>query len=180
MASKVVKVVLGVTGSVAVYKAGDIVRRLQDHGCEVRVVMTACAQKFVTPLLFEALSGGAVFSDMFSRDFDWDATHVSLAKSNLFLIAPCTANVIGKIASGIADDLLTATAMATRAPLLIAPAMNTGMYTSPAVQANLSTLKKRGVVVVPSKKGRLACGDVGEGALADVDDIVKAALRSLK
>jgi phosphopantothenoylcysteine decarboxylase/phosphopantothenate--cysteine ligase len=168
-------VVLGVTGSIAAYKAGDIVRRLQEAGCDVTVLMTACAEKFITPLTLEALSGRAVYRDMFVRDGAWDMAHISLAKlADVFVIAPATANVIGKIASGIADDLLTCMAMTTKAPILVAPAMNTEMFTNQIVQGNIGKLVQSGVRFVEPKTGKLACGDVGKGALADVDVIVKA------
>lgn len=169
------QVVLGVSGSIAAYKAGDIVRRLQESGHEVTVLMTACAEKFVAPLTFEALTGRKVHREMFGHDLSWDVAHISLARlADVFVIAPATANVIGKIASGIADDLLTCTAVAVKAPVLIAPAMNTDMYANPIVQENIARLKKTGVKFVEPKTGRLACGQVGTGALADVETIVKA------
>ena len=169
-------VLLGVTGSIAAYKACDIVRRLQDKDCDVSVVMTACAEKFVTPLTFEALSRGPVYREMFSSttSAEWDMAHISLAKwADAFVIAPATANMIGKLASGIADDLLTCTAVAMKAPILIAPAMNTDMLTARVVQDNIVRLKKYGIKFIEPQTGRLACGDVGIGALADVDVIVK-------
>jgi phosphopantothenoylcysteine decarboxylase/phosphopantothenate--cysteine ligase len=175
------KVLLGVTGSIAAYKACDVVRRLQDAGCEVSVVMTESAQKFVTPLTFEALTRRPVYRTMFSNGAEWDMAHISLAKwADVCVIAPATANVIGKVAGGIADDLLTCTAITTAAPILIAPAMNTGMFANATVQENIAKLKKRGVRFVGPKEGKLACGDEGKGALADVDVIVKAVLALLK
>ena len=174
-------VLLGVTGSIAAYKACDLVRRLQDQGCDVSVIMTSCAEKFVTPMTFEALSRRPVHRDMFARDVEWDMAHISLAKwAELFVIAPATANVIGKLASGIADDLVTSTAITVKVPVLVAPAMNTGMFTNPIVQDNIAKLKKAGLTFVEPKSGKLACGDVGQGALADVDVIVKAVLALLK
>ena len=168
-------VLLGVTGSIAAYKAGDIVRRLQEKNCDVTVMMTACAEKFITPLTFEALSGRAVYRDMFARDVSWNMAHISLAKlADVFLIAPATANIIGKVANGIADDVLTCTAVTTKAPILIAPAMNSDMFTNKIVQDNIAKLKKTGVRFIEPRTGKLACGDVGKGALADVDTIVKA------
>lgn len=171
------QVVLAVTGSIAAYKAGDIVRRLQDNGCEVTVIMTTCAEKFVTALTFETLSGRPVQRDMFAREAEWDMAHISLAKrADVFVVAPATANIIGKIANGLADDIVTATAVTTKAPILIAPAMNTDMFTNPIVEENIAKLKKHGVRFVEPKSGKLACGDIGKGALADVDVIVKAVL----
>ena len=174
-------VVLGITGSIAAYKACDLVRRLQDRGCTVRVVMSACACSFVTPLTFEALSGQAVASGLFGRGTDWEMAHIALAQwADVYVIAPATANVIGKISHGIADDLVSCTAMTVKVPVLIAPAMNTGMFTNKIVQDNMARLKKRGVTFVPPKSGKLACGDTGNGALADIDTIVKAVDALLK
>jgi phosphopantothenoylcysteine decarboxylase/phosphopantothenate--cysteine ligase len=175
------QVVLGVTGSIAAYKAGDIVRRLQDKGCDVTVVMTDSAEKFITPLTLETLSRRPVLRDMFSRDAEWDMAHISLAKlADVFVVAPATANIIGKMACGIADDLVTCTAVTTKAPIVIAPAMNTDMFLNPIVQENIAKLKKLGVKFVEPKEGKLACGDIGKGALADVDEIVKTAVALLK
>ncbi len=174
-------VVLGVTGSIAAYKAGDIIRRLQDQGLDVTVIMTAGAEKFITPLTLETLSGHPVYQDMFARDVDWDMAHISLAKkADVLLVAPATANVIGKMSAGIADDLLTCTAVTTKAPIIVAPAMNTDMFTNPIVMENVAKLKKHGVRFIEPKEGKLACGDVGKGALADVDEIVKAVVDLLK
>ncbi|MBF0595361.1 MAG: hypothetical protein HQL22_10400 [Candidatus Omnitrophica bacterium] len=174
-------IVLGVSGSIAAYKACDIVRRLQDKGCDVTVILTDNAAKFVTALTFEALSRRPVLSDMFARDVEWDMAHIALAKlADVLVIAPATANIIGKIAGGIADDLLSCTAMTTKAPVVIAPAMNTEMFANSIVQENIAKLKKHGVMFVGPKSSKLACGDVGCGALADVDDIVKAVIALLK
>jgi len=176
------EILLGVTGSIAAYKAGDIVRRLMEHDCSVTVVMTESAKKFVTPLTFAALSGNKVYCEMFGVDpHSWEKEHVSLSESaELFLIAPSTANVIGKIANGIADDLLTCIAMTTRAQILMAPAMNTQMFQNKILQENIAKLKKSGVRFIDPIEGKLACETTGQGHLADVDTIVKAALRSLK
>jgi phosphopantothenoylcysteine decarboxylase/phosphopantothenate--cysteine ligase len=175
------QIVLGVTGSIAAYKAGDIVRRLQDKGCDVTVIMTDNAEEFITPLTLETLSRKPVLRDMFARDVEWDMAHISLAKlADVFVVAPATANVIGKMACGIADDLLTCTAVTTKAPIVVAPAMNTDMLTNPIVQENIAKLKKLGVKFVEPKEGKLACGDIGKGALADVDDIIKAVVALLK
>jgi phosphopantothenoylcysteine decarboxylase/phosphopantothenate--cysteine ligase len=175
------QIVLGVTGSIAAYKACDIVRRLQDKGCDVTVIMTANAEKFVSSMTFEALSRRPVYRDMFARDVEWDMAHISLARlADVFVVAPATANTIGKIAGGIADDLLSCTVMTTKAPVLVAPAMNTDMLANKIVQENIAKLKKHGVKFIEPKDGKLACGDVGRGALADVDDIVKAVMVLLK
>jgi phosphopantothenoylcysteine decarboxylase/phosphopantothenate--cysteine ligase len=143
--------------------------------------MTDSAEKFITPLTMETLSRKPVQRDMFARDVEWDMAHISLAKlADVLLIAPATANIIGKIACGIADDLLTCTAVTTKAPIMIAPAMNTDMLTNPIVQENIAKLKKIGVKFIEPKEGKLACGDVGKGALADIDEIVKAVVALLK
>ena len=168
-------IVLGVTGSIAAYKACDIIRSLQKKDVAVTPVMTKEAHEFITPLTLASLANRRVYSDLFAKDFrEWDIEHISLAKqADLLVIAPATANIIGKIASGIADDLLTCIAMTTKAKIVIAPAMNTAMYKNVFVQKNIETLKKQGVIVVDPVKGLLACGDTGEGHLADVSTIVK-------
>ncbi len=174
-------VVLGVTGGIAAYKACEVVRLLQKRGADVFVVMTKNACQFVSPLTFETLSGHPVATDTFDRRAPWEVEHIALAKrADLFLIAPATANCIGKLACGIADDMLTTTAMATRAPLLIAPAMNTAMWQSPAVQENIEKLKARGALIVGPATGHLACGDSGEGKLEDICVIVECAMRALR
>lgn len=166
-------VVLCVTGGIAAYKAADIISRLKKKGADVFVIMTKSATEFITPMTLEVLSSNRVVVDMFSRDFTWEVEHISLAKrADVFVIAPATANVIGKAANGIADDMVTTTLMATKAPMVIAPAMNTGMYENPVVQQNISTLKQRGVKFVEPAEGRLACGDSGKGKLADPEQIV--------
>lgn len=181
MSSKAKKcVVLGVTGGIAAYKACELLRLLQRQGMDVFVVMTKNACRFVSPLTFETLSGHPVAVDTFDRPQTWEVEHIALAKrADLFLIAPATANVIGKIACGIADDMLTTTVMATRAPVMIAPAMNTGMWANPAMQANIGTLVSRGIHVVTPACGHLACGDSGEGKLEDVQVIARRALALL-
>ncbi len=136
-------VVLGVTGGIAAYKSAEIVSRLKKRNVNVDVIMTKSAQEFIAPLTFQSLSGNKTVTDMFSTDFRPDIEHISLAKkADVLLIAPATANIIGKLAYGIADDMLSTVAMATKAQLIIAPAMNTVMYESPALQENLATLKK--------------------------------------
>lgn len=174
--AKAKTVILGVTGSIAAYKSADVIRRLKEKGLDVSVVMTREAEKFITPLTLKALSGKNVFRDMFDEKEDaWEMAHIKLAqKADMLLIAPATANIIGKIACGIADDLLTCTVMATKAKILMAPAMNDQMYKNKIVEENIAKLKKTGVHFIEPVKGSLACGTFGEGHLADVDDIVKA------
>lgn len=166
-------VVLCVTGGIAAYKAADIISTLRKKGANVFVIMTKSATEFITPLTLEVLSGNRVVTDMFSRDFTWEVEHISLAKrADVFVIAPATANVIGKAAHGIADDMVTTTLMATKAPMVIAPAMNTGMYENQVVQDNITILENRGVRFVQPASGRLACGDSGKGKLAEPETIV--------
>lgn len=171
-------VVIGVSGGIAVYKTLDVVSRLRKLGVNVNVIMTKSATEFVTPLSFQSLSQNYVVCDMFEDPKTWDVEHISLAKrADVFLIAPATANVIGKIANGIADDMLTTTVMATKAKVLMAPAMNTNMYENPILQRNINTLKELGYNFVEPESGRLACGDTGKGKLASpetiVDEVVK-------
>ena len=168
-------VVIGVSGGIAAYKACDVVSRLKKLNANVHVIMTKGATEFVTPLTFQSLSQNYVVSDMFEEPKTWDVEHISLAKkADVFLIAPATANVIGKIANGICDDMLTTTVMATTGKVLIAPAMNTNMYKNPILQRNISILKELGYNFVNPESGRLACGDVGEGKLASPETIVEA------
>jgi phosphopantothenoylcysteine decarboxylase/phosphopantothenate--cysteine ligase len=170
-------IILGVTGSIAAYKAADIVSRLTQANVLVRVIMTKEAEHFITPLTLQMLSCGKVYREMFSVPEAWDVEHVSLAEAaDLVVIAPATANMIAKLATGLCDDLLTCTVTATKAKVLLAPAMNDGMYTNPMVQENIARLKKIGYRFVGPVKGRLACGRVGVGRMSDVDEIVKAAL----
>ena len=173
-------VVLGVTGGIAVYKACELLRLLQKRGIDVFVVMTQNACRFVAPLTFETLSGHPVAVDTFDRPQTWEVEHIALAKrADLFLIAPATANIMGKMACGIADDMLSTTVMATRAPVLVAPAMNTGMWENAAVQQNVKTLRARGVEIVAPVSGHLACGDNGAGKLEDVEVIAERACELL-
>lgn len=173
-------VVLGVTGGIAVYKACELLRLLQKRGIDVFVVMTQNACRFVAPLTFETLSGHPVAVDTFDRPQTWEVEHIALAKrADLFLIAPATANIMGKMACGIADDMLSTTVMATRAPVLVAPAMNTGMWENAAVQQNVRTLRARGVEIVAPVSGHLACGDSGAGKLEDVAVIAERACELL-
>ncbi len=173
-------VVLGVTGGIAAYKACDLVSRLHKKGINIRIIMTEHACEFVQPLTLEVLSGNRVVTDMFNRDFPWEVEHISLAKAaDVFAVVPATANILGKYAHGIADDMLSTTLLATRAPVLFAPAMNTNMYEHPAVQENIATLKQRGCLFVEPASGHLACGDTGKGKLADVETIEQAILDAL-
>jgi phosphopantothenoylcysteine decarboxylase/phosphopantothenate--cysteine ligase len=166
-------VVLGVTGSIAAYKAADLASRLTQAGFSVHTVMTENATKLVTPATFRALTGRPVATGMFDLSNPFSIEHVSLAEiADALVIAPATANVIAKLAHGIADDLLTCTALATRAPILIAPAMHTAMWENPATQANVETLRERGVAFAGPAVGRLASGGHGAGRMAPVDDIL--------
>lgn len=173
-------VVIGVSGGIAVYKTLDVISRLRKLGVNVNVIMTASAAEFVTPLSFQSLSQNYVVCDMFEDPKTWDVEHISLAKrADVFLIAPATANVIGKMANGIADDMLTTTIMATKAKVLIAPAMNTNMYENPIVQKNINILKELGYNFVDPESGRLACGDTGKGKLAAPETIVGEVVKLL-
>lgn len=173
-------IVIGVTGGIAAYKTCELVSRLKKDGAEVYVVMTNNATKFVAPLTFETLSGNRVISDMFNRDFPWEVEHISLAKkADVFVLAPCSANVMAKYACGIADDFLTTTLLAAVCPVIIAPAMNTNMLDASATRRNMEILKERGCIFVDSSDGRLACGDVGRGRLADVSEIYEAIKNTL-
>lgn len=166
-------IVLGVTGGIAVYKAVDVVSRLKKLNANVDVVMTESAQKFVSPLTFQSLSQNYVTTDMFNEPKAWEIEHIAIAsKADLFLIVPATANIIGKVANGIADDMLSTTVMATKAKVVFAPAMNTNMYTNAIVKKNIDMLKSLGYEFIDPASGRLACGDYGEGKLADTVDIV--------
>jgi len=166
------KVVLGVTGSIAAYKACELVRLLVKDGCDVRVVMTAAAREFVTPLTFQTLSRNPVGVDQFALPERWQPEHIALAQADAVVVAPATANVIAKMACGIADDLLTSTIIATKAPVVVAPAMNSGMWENVVTQENLGKLRSRGVIVVPPADGELACGTSGRGRMADVSGIL--------
>ena len=167
-------IVIGVTGGIACYKTCEIVSSLRKRGAEVFVVMTKHATEFISPLTFETLSNHPVVTDMFKRENEWEVEHISLAKkADIFVIAPATANFVGKFASGIADDFLTTTVMATKAPVLIAPAMNVGMLTSPSYENNEKILRERGVNFIQSGTGFLACGDVGKGRMAEPSEIVE-------
>lgn len=169
-------VALGVTGGIAAYKACDVVRRLFKLGADVRVILTENAQKFVPALTFQTLSGNPVACGMFDQPQAWDMKHISWAKAaDLFIVAPATANLMAKYAAGIADDMLTSTLLATRAPVLIAPAMNRNMWSHPATRRNLETLLARGVRTVGPGSGMLANGDMGDGRMAEPEEIIEAA-----
>lgn len=177
-------VVVGVTGGIAVYKALDVISRLRKKDIEVHVIMTKSACEFVNPLSFQSLSQNIVVSDMFDEPKHWEIQHISLAKkADLMLIVPATANIIGKVANGIADDMLSTTIMATKAKVVFAPAMNTNMYENVIVQNNIKKLKEFGYDFIEPDSGRLACGDTGKGKLADTEliaEIVESKLYPIK
>ena len=169
-------VLLGVTGGVAAYKALDVIRRLREEGASVTVISTEAASHFVTPLSLEVASGAKVYTDLFSNPL----SHITLpSQADIFLIAPATANSIGKFANGIADDLLSTCMLAFPGKILIAPSMNWRMYENPVVQENLQKLASRGFIQVGPEKGTLACGEEGWGRLSDVPDIIEAVKSSL-
>ncbi len=172
------KVILGVTGSIAAYKAADLARKLMDSGLDLHVAMTAHAEKFVTALTLETLTGNSVLRANFEQDDP--LAHINFSRgAKLIVIAPATANCIGKMAQGICDETFTTMLMATTAPMVIAPAMNSNMYANPSVRANIGLLKERGAKFVNPASGLLACGDVGEGKLADIDEITRSVLDTL-
>lgn len=174
-------IVIGVAGGIAAYKSADLVSRLKKLNANVYVVMTAHAKSFISPLTFQSLSQNYVVEDMFEAPRTWDVEHIALAKrADLFVIAPATANILAKMASGIADDFLSTTLLATRAPVVAAPAMNTQMYCHPVTQRNIETLKALGVQFVAPGSGRLACGDEGLGKMAEPQEIVNEIIRILQ
>ena len=167
-------IVLGVTGGIAAYKSAEVVSRLRHLGADVHVIMTRNATEFVTPLTFRTLAANPVVTDTFAEPEEWNVEHVALAKlADIFVIAPATANILAKMANGIADDMLSTTVLATKAPVLVAPAMNTGMWTAKATQQNVSVLKNRGVLFAGPESGMLACGDEGRGRMSEPADIVR-------
>ena len=171
-------VVIGVSGGIAAYKTANLVSDLVKHGVKVHVIMTKNATNFITPTTFEVLSGNKCIVDTFDRGFTFEVEHISLAKkADLILIAPATANIIAKLSAGIADDMLATTVLAAKCPILVAPAMNTNMYEHITVRNNLEKLSSYGYEIIEAASGRLACGDVGKGKLADIevlfDHIVK-------
>ena len=168
-------VIVGVSGGIAAYKTCELVSRLVQNGAEVHVVMTRNATEFVAPLSFETLSRNRVVIDTFDRNFTWEVEHVALAKkANAVIIAPATANVIAKIACGIADDFLTTTVLACKCPVIIAPAMNTAMIENPITVKNIAELEKRGFICVYGGAGYLACGDSGNGRMAEPSELFAA------
>lgn len=169
------RVVLGVTGSIAAYKACELVRMFVRAGDEVAVVMTEAAARFVTPLTFRTLSRNQVYVDQFADVDDWKPEHISLAEADVVVVAPATANIIAKMRYGLADDLLSSVLLATRAKIVVAPAMNSGMWDNPATRDNIRALKERGVTVVEPEPGELACGVEGNGRLAGLEQIFAGA-----
>ena len=168
------KILLGVTGSIAAYKAVELVRLFIRNGDTVNVIMTPAACEFVKPLTFQTLSRNPVYVDQFAPPVSWKPEHISLAESaDLVLVAPATANTIAKMRYGLADNLLTATLLATRAPIVVAPAMNAGMWESPVTQENVTALKQRGIRVIEPVDGELACGVKGKGRMMDPQEILK-------
>src|SRR3954451_4757040 len=169
-------IALGVTGGIGAYKAVEVARGLQKRGHEMGAVMTGSATRFVGPVTFEAITRRRVITDQFEAGANSDIEHIALASTiDLLLIAPATANILGKIANGIADDFLSTLYVATRAPVLVAPAMNSQMFSHEAIRKNLDTLAARGVRFVEPGEGYLACGWIGKGRLAEPHDIVEAA-----
>ncbi|MBI4230546.1 MAG: phosphopantothenoylcysteine decarboxylase [Planctomycetes bacterium] len=173
------RVVLGVTGSIAAYKAADLVSQLGKEGADVTVILTRAAQEFVRPLTFHTLSRNPVVTDLFGERATWDPEHVALAtRCDVFCVAPATANAIARLALGLADDALTTTALLIRCPRLVAPAMNDRMWEHETVQGHLTTLRVRGWTVIPPAEGVLACGSVGVGKLASVEAVFDAIARA--
>ncbi len=169
------KIVLGVTGSIAAYKAAELTRLFVKHGDEVHVIMTPAACEFVTPLTFQTLSRNPVEVDQFAPPKAWIPEHISLADcADLVVVAPATANTIAKMRFGIADNLLTATLLATKAPIVVAPVMNTGMLEAAITQENIAALKARGVKIVDPAAGELACGATGKGRMPEAQEIFEA------
>jgi phosphopantothenoylcysteine decarboxylase len=181
--SKSKNIVLGVTGSIAAHRAADLTSLLTRHGCKVHVVMTADAQRFITPLPFKTLSRHPVVTGLYDEMEGWKPTHIPLAdEADLLLIAPATANIIAKLAAGIADDALTCLALALnpKAKILVAPAMNGKMWLHPATQQNVKTLKSRGVEFIGPDEGMLSCGYEGIGRMWPVEAIAQRALKLLR
>lgn len=174
------RVLAGVTGGIAAYKMADAVSMLVKTGAEVDVIMTKNATEFITPLTFETLTNRRCIADTFARDFEFDVKHISLAKAaDIILIAPATANVIAKLAHGIADDMLTTTVLAAKCPKLVASSMNTAMLENPITRDNIAALKKYGFEMIEPDSGRLACGDSGSGKLPSPDTLVQHILRHI-
>lgn len=173
-------IVLGVCGGIAAYKAADLASRLVKQGAQVHVIMTKSGAEFVTPLTFQSITKNPVVCGMFDKPVYWEIEHIALAtKADAFIIAPATANIIGKVAGGIADDMLSTTVMATKAPVIFAPAMNDGMYENLVVQENIQKLRERGYLFVDPEEGRLACGTSGKGRLAPAEAIMEKLIDSV-
>lgn len=174
-------IILGVTASIAIYKSCELIRQLRECGFTVTVVLTREAEELIKPIIFQSLSGNRVYrGGIFDEQDTWEVEHISLGeKADLILIAPATANIIAKIANGICDDLLTCTVCASKAKVLIAPAMNENMYNNKITQENIAKLKKLGYIFVGPKVGKLVCGDVGIGCLAEVETIIKEVKKNL-
>ncbi len=173
-------VILGITGGIAAYKMANVASNLRKRGCDVHVIMTKHATEFITPLTFETLTGNRCITDMFDRNFEHDVKHISLAKkADLIMIAPATANVIAKLAHGIADDMLTTVVLASTAKKLVAPAMNTAMLMNPITQDNIDTLKRYGMQIIEPAEGMLACQDEGKGKLPEPETLVACIEREI-
>lgn len=169
------RIILGVTGSIAAYKSADLTSRLVERGAEVHVVMTKAAREFITPMTLATLSRNPVADDLWDAEKDWKPGHIELAdEADLLLVAPATAHIIAQFAHGLAPDLLTCIYLATRAPVIVAPAMNGKMLEHPATQANLDILTRRGNRILPTAAGMLACGYEGQGKLLGVEEILRA------
>ena len=180
MSLKGKNIIIGVCGGIAAYKACDLIRALVKEGANVECVLTKNGAEFITPLTLATLSKNKVWTQMFDANSEWDIDHISLAKkADVMVIAPATANIVAKLACGIADDLLTATVLASKAKILVCPSMNTNMLDHPATAKNIETLKSYGYEIVNSQKGELACGDCGDGRLADTETILSA-IKNLK
>lgn len=171
------EILVAVCGGIAAYKTAALVSKLVQQAAGVSVVMTAAGQRFITPLTFEALTGRRVFTGLWDSSEAHDPQHLSLTeRADLFIIAPATANIVGKMAHGLADDLVSAMALAAACPILLAPAMNTRMWENPAVQDNMQTLVRRGILVAPPGEGWLACRTIGKGRMAEPEDILAEAV----
>jgi len=174
------KVLLGVTGSIAAFKAAALTSQLVKEAAQVKVVMTKEAAYFITPLTFQALSGNRVYQEMFGETEDWEIDHVSLSDwPDIVLVCPATANIISKVAAGLADDLLSAVILATRKKVIFVPAMNSGMWQNPILQRNVSGLKRLGYRFIGPVKGRLACGKEGEGRMVEVEEVMRLLRKTL-
>ncbi len=169
------KIVLGVTGSIAIYKSAELIRLLKKAGCEVQVVATKSSKEFIAPLTFQTLSGRQVYDEMFNDNIEFKIGHISIARwADLILIAPASANIIAKMANGIADDLLSTICLASKVPIAVAPGMNETMWENPATQENISKLLNRGVKLIGPNSGFQACGEIGNGRMSEPKEIIEA------